>query len=123
MSVIMLSAVLLGMAATASTAGFFSRFNLLDREYKKERAWFPTHALVLSFLTSHKITPMRPLCRFSAARHRYLHYTIDNHSWRASASSRTVLITTSAKYQEAFSAVRYKPRLQTPPALLHPQIP
>jgi hypothetical protein len=115
MSVIILSAVLLGMAATAGTAGFFARFSALDREYKKSALGFAdscANVALLNLAQNYAYAPALPLvvpldtgaCTIESI----------TNLVTPSASSRTVLITTAAKYQEAFSTVEVNATVANP---------
>lgn len=115
MSVIILSAVLLGMAATASMAGFFARFSALDREYKKSALGLAdscANVALLNLAQNYAYAPALPAivqldtgtCTIQSI----------NTLGAPSASSRTVLIATSAKYQETFSTVEVNATVLNP---------
>jgi hypothetical protein len=115
MSVIILSAVLLGMAATASTAGFFARFSVLDKEYKKTALGLAdscANVALLNLAQNYAYAPVLPLTVQLDTGTCTIHSitTIGT----LSASSRTVLIITSAKYQEAFSTVEVNATIANP---------
>ena len=115
MSVIILSAVLLGMAATASTAGFFARFSALDREYKKSAdalANSCANVALLNLAQNYAYAPTLPVtvsldigtCTIQSVT------TLGT----PQASSRTVLVTTSASYKQAFSTIEVQATITNP---------
>ncbi|MGC9602181.1 MAG: hypothetical protein ABSE76_00340 [Minisyncoccia bacterium] len=121
MSVIILSAVLLGMAATASTAGFFARFSALDKEYKKSALGLADSCANVALLTlaqNYAYTPTLPVV-VSLDSDTCTIQSITNLG-APSASSRTVLITATASYREAFSAVEVNATAANPASSASP---
>ncbi len=115
MSVIILSAVLLGMAATASTAGFFARFSALDREYKKSAdalADSCANVALLNLAQNYAYAPTTPVVVSLGTGTCTIQSITDLGT--PSASSRTVLITAAAQYRQAFSAVEVNATVANP---------
>jgi hypothetical protein len=106
MSVIIISAVLLGAAATASTAGFFARFNELNAEYKKTASGLAESCIntaLLNLAQNYTYTLATPvdvsfdtgICTIQSI----------GDIGTPSGTARTVVITATAGYQGAFSTV------------------
>lgn len=115
MSVIILSAVLLGMAATANTAGFFARFNLLDREYKKTALGLAdscANIALLNLAQNYSYTLAAPSTVPLDSNTCTIQSVVNLGA--PSTSSRTVLITTEAHNGQAFSTVEVNATVANP---------
>ena len=115
-TVIIISAILLGLASAANTAGYFNRFTALDAEYKRTafaRAESCSNVELLSLAQNYAYAPApnTPVALVGSTK-----CTINSITdvGPALSSSRTVLITTSATYGEAFSTVEVEATIANP---------
>ncbi len=113
MSVIILSAVLLGLVSTANTAGFFARFNALNAEYKRVAFGLAESCANIALLSLAQNYAYDPANSAYISADSCTIQSITNAGGN-SPNSRTVLITTSASYQGAFSTVEVNATVANP---------
>jgi len=123
MSVIILSAILLGLVSAANTAGFFARFNALNAEYKRAALGLAESCTNIALLNLAQNYAYTPALNSAYVPGQGLLFSLGQDSCyltsitdlgAGSPNSRTVLITTSANYQGAFSTVEAEATVANP---------
>jgi hypothetical protein len=123
MSVIILSAMLLGLVSTANTAGFFARFNALNAEYKQVAFGLAESCANVALLSLAQNYAYDPTLNAAYVPSQGLLVSLDADSCyiqsitdvgAGSPNFRTVLITTTAGYQGSFSTVEVEATVVNP---------
>lgn len=113
MSVIIISAILLGLTAAANTAGFFSRFSELDGEYKQASyalAGACANAAMLNLAQQYAYAPVNQQVAVGWGGCTIVGVTTVS----AAASSKMVTIQTRAAYKNTFTTLQVTAQVQNP---------
>jgi hypothetical protein len=113
MSVIIISAILLGLTAAANTAGFFSRFSELDGEYKQASyalAGACVNTALLTLAQQYAYAPSNQQVMLGSDSCIIVGVTTVS----AAASSKTVTIQTRAAYKNTFTTLQVTAQVQNP---------
>ena len=113
-TVIIISVVLLGLVSASNTAGYFSRFNRQEAEYKRMAFALAESCgnMVLLHLAQNYSYTIPQHTQVVLGPDTCIVESLQDVS--TTPSSRTVLITTSAHYVDAFSAVEIEAAIANP---------